>query len=162
MAGIVARFQPWRILADGNSIGDPLAETLADEVRAAVPLAPNNGGTGRVPTVERFTFGTESKAKLIDRLTLGLSGRALQYPAHRVLLSELRAFEYGAAGGSGRAKMGARSGAHDDVVIALALAWFAAPEGAPPPMRERVLLGVADGAAARAGAVTALLSALRP
>ena len=105
------------------------------------PLAPNNGGTGRVPTVERFTFGAESKAKLIDRLTLGLSGRAVQYPAHRVLLSELRAFEYGAVGGSGRAKMGARSGAHDDVVIALALAWFAAPECAPAPMRERVMLG---------------------
>ena len=94
-----------------------------------------------MPTVERFTFGTESKGKLIDRLTLGLSGRALQYPPHRVLLSELRAFEYGAAGSSGRAKMGAKAGAHDDVVIALALAWFAAPECAPAPMRERVLLG---------------------
>ena len=138
VAGIVARFQPWRILADGNSIGDPLAETLQTEVRAAVNAT---AGAGRVPTVERFTFGAESKAKLIDRLTLGLSGRAVQYPAHRVLLSELRAFEYGAVGGSGRAKMGARSGAHDDVVIALALAWFAAPEGAPTPMRERVLLG---------------------
>ena len=74
------------------------------------PLAPNNGGTGRVPTVERFTFGAESKTKLIDRLTLGLSGRAVQYPAHRVLLSELRAFEYGAVGGAGRAKMGGAVG----------------------------------------------------
>ena len=146
VAAIVARFQPWRILADGNSIGDPLAETLQTEVRAAVQAVP---GAGCVPTVERFTFGTESKAKLIDRLTLGLSGRAVQYPAHRVLLSELRAFEYGAVGGSGRAKMGARSGAHDDVVIALALAWFAAPEGAPVPMRERVLLGSQIGARSR-------------
>jgi len=42
---------------------------------------------------------------------------------------------------AGRARMGARSGAHDDVVIALALAWFAAPEAPPPPMRERILLG---------------------
>ena len=99
--------------------------------------------------MERFTFGAESKAKLIDRLTLGLSGRAVQYPAHRVLLSELRAFEYGAVGGSGRAKMGARSGAHDDVVIALALAWFAAPEGAPVPMRDRVLLGSQMGVGIR-------------
>ena len=94
-----------------------------------------------MPTVERFTFGAESKGKLIDRLTLGLSSRALQYPAHRVLLSELRGFEYGTAGASGRAKMGAKSGAHDDTVIALALAWWAAPEGPPPPMRQRVLLG---------------------
>ena len=145
VAAIVARFQPWRVLADGNSIGDPLAETLQTEVRAAVNAATG----GRVPTVERFTFGAESKAKLIDRLTLGLSGRAVQYPAHRVLLSELRAFEYGAVGGSGRAKMGARSGAHDDVVIALALAWFAAPEGAPAPLRERMMLGSQIGAGRR-------------
>ncbi len=135
VGAICARFLPWRILADGNSIGDPLAETLQTEIRAA--LGPGAG----VPTVERFSFGAESKTKLIDRLTLGLSARGLQYPAHRVLLSELRGFEYGAMGSTGRAKMGARSGAHDDVVIALALAWFAAPEGAPPPLRDRVLLG---------------------
>ena len=78
---------------------------------------------------------------MIDHLTLGLSSRALQYPAHRVLLSELRGFEYGTAGASGRAKMGAKSGAHDDTVIVLALAWWAAPEELPPPMRPRVLLG---------------------
>ena len=91
--------------------------------------------------MERFTFGAESKTKLIDRLNLGLSARAVQYPPHRVLLSELRGFEYGAVGASGKARMGARSGAHDDVVIALALAWWAAPEGAPAPVRERILLG---------------------
>jgi hypothetical protein len=136
VAAICAKFQPWRIIADGNSIGDPLAETLQTEIRAAVGAA-----GGRVPTVERFTFGAESKGKLIDRLTLGLSGRGVQYPAHRVLLSELRGFEYGAAGAAGRAKMGARSGAHDDVVIALALAWWAAPECAPAPMRQRIMLG---------------------
>ena len=144
VAQIVARFQPWRILADGNSIGDPLAETLQSEIGKALPPTPSLGGKGlgrRVPTVERFTFGAESKTKLIDRLNLGLSARAVQYPAHRVLLSELRAFEYGASGASGRAKMGARSGAHDDVVIALALAWWAAPEGEIVPLRERILFG---------------------
>ena len=143
VAGIVGRFQPWRILTDGNSIGDPVAETLQTEIRnlSPTPSLEGNGLRAGVPTVERFTFSAESKGKLIDRLTLGLSGRALQYPAHRVLLSELRGFEYGAAGGAGRAKMGAKSGAHDDVVIALALAWFAAPECAPPPMRQRILLG---------------------
>jgi len=157
VGAICARWQPWRILADGNSIGDPLAETLQTEIGKAVREAPTPGpspingrgefgGKGRVPTVERFTFGAESKTKLIDRLTLGLSARAVQYPPHRVLLSELRGFEYGEVGRSGRAKMGARSGAHDDVVIALALAWWAAPEGAPTPVRERILLGSSLGA----------------
>jgi len=136
VAQIAARFQPWRILADGSSIGDPLAETLQTQIRLA--LAP---GARRTPTVERFTFGAESKTRLIDRLTLGLSARAVQYPPHRVLLSELRAFEYGDTGPSGRAKMGARTGAHDDTVIALALAWWAAPEADPLPLKDRLLLG---------------------
>ena len=39
--------------------------------------------------------------------------------------------EYGLVGKSGRAPMGARPGAHDDTVMGLALAVFAAPEGAP-------------------------------
>ena len=175
VGAICARWQPWRILADGNSIGDPLAETLQTEIGKAMreaPPAPTTvdrggagptpatsrdpsllgkgfGGKGRVPTVERFTFGAESKTRLIDKLTLGLSARAVQYPPHRVLLSELRGFEYGEVGRSGRAKMGARSGAHDDVVIALALAWWAAPEGAPAPVRERVLLGSSLGVGRR-------------
>jgi len=170
VGAICARFQPWRILADGNSIGDPLAETLQTEIGKAMttPLPrfagtpPETGGGrgfggggfgGRIPTVERFTFGAESKTKLIDRLNLGLSARAVQYPAHRVLLSELRGFEYGAVGASGKARMGARmgarSGAHDDVVIALALAWWAAPEGAPAPIRDRILLGSQLGAGRR-------------
>ena len=143
VGAICARFQPWRILADGNSIGDPLAETLQTEIGKAL------GPGQRAGTVERFTFGAESKTKLIDKLTLGLSARAVQFPAHRVLLSELRGFEYGAVGSSGRARMGARSGAHDDVVIALALAWWAAPEGAPAPVRERILLGSQLGAGRR-------------
>ena len=143
VGAICARFQPWRILADGNSIGDPLAETLQTEIGKAL------GPGQRAGTVERFTFGAESKTKLIDKLTLGLSARAVQYPPHRVLLSELRGFEYGAVGASGKARMGARSGAHDDVVIALALAWWAAPEGAPAPVRERILLGSQLGAGRR-------------
>jgi len=158
VGAICARWQPWRILADGNSIGDPLAETLQTEIGKAVREAPtpvpspiNGRGEmrGRVPTVERFTFGAESKTKLIDKLTLGLSARAVQYPPHRVLLSELRGFEYGEVGRSGRAKMGARSGAHDDVVIALALAWWAAPEGQVVPVRERILLGSSLGGGRR-------------
>ena len=26
VAGVLARFRPWRVLADGNSIGDPLVD----------------------------------------------------------------------------------------------------------------------------------------
>lgn len=123
-----------------TALGDPLVETLQTEIRNLAPTPSLSGkGLRGTPTVERFTFGAESMTKLIDRLTLGLSGRRLQYPVYRILLSEMCGFEYEQAGYSGRAKMGAKSGAHDDMVITLALAWWAAPEG-PPPMRQRILL----------------------
>ena len=99
----------------------------------------------RVPPVEMFLFGAESKTRLVDRLTLGLSGRALTYPHHAVLLAELRGFEYGPVGASGRARMAARGSGHDDIVMALALAWYAAPPGAPPPPGSLLMLGSQAG-----------------
>jgi len=120
-AAIIARFQPRRVLADGSSIGDPIAEMLDSQVRARMPRA------ARRPTVERFTFSSESKQQLIDRLNVGLSAQALKFPPHRALVQELRNFEY-APGGPGCLKMAARAGGHDDCVIALALAYFAAPD----------------------------------
>ena len=56
-----------------------------------------------------------------------------------------RAFEYGLVGQSGRPRMGARPGAHDDTVMGLALAVFAAPESAPVPLGSQVLLGSSAG-----------------
>lgn len=120
-AQVVARFQPRRVLADGNSIGDPIAEMLDAQIRKLMPRAAYR------PTVERFTFSSESKQQLIDRLNVGLAARALQFPAHKALLNELRCFEY-APGGPGTLKMAAQSGGHDDCVISLALAFYAAPD----------------------------------
>jgi len=144
VARIVAAFSPVRVLADGNGVGDPVAERLSEAIRS-VPAAPNSGGDGWTPPVERFVFTADSKQRLVDGLTLALSARALTYPAHRALLTELRAFEYGPPGPSGRAPMAARGGGHDDIVMALALAWHGAPTGAPPPPSEVILLGSQAG-----------------
>ena len=76
---------------------------------------------------------------------VGLVGRAVSFPYHRALVSELYGFEYGKSGPSGRAKTGARPGGHDDCVMALALAWWAAPEAAPAPPSELILLGSSVG-----------------
>jgi len=140
-AEILVRYAPARILADGSSIGDPVADMLE---KAITRLRPPSQ---RPLTVERFLFGAESKVRLVDTLTVGLAARALQFPPHRTLLAELRGFEY-APGTSGRLKMGARSGGHDDCVIALALAWLASPTPAPPPGR-RILLGSQIGLGGR-------------
>jgi len=67
-------------------------------------------------------------------------------------LGELRSFEYlGNAGPTGRTRTGARGSGHDDVVMALALAVYAAPESAPIPLGSQVLLG-SQGGGARRGA----------
>ncbi len=120
-AAIIARFLPRRVLADGNSIGDPIAEMLTAQIRKIIPRAAYR------PAVERFTFSAESKQQLVDRLNVGFAARAVQFPAHKALLNELRCFEY-APGGPGRLKMAAQSGGHDDCVISLALAFYAAPD----------------------------------
>jgi len=138
-AAIVARFQPRRVLADGNSIGDPIAEMLDTQIRKLMPRAAYR------PTVERFTFSAESKQQLIDRLNVGFAARAVQFPPHKALLNELRCFEY-APGGPGSLKMAAQAGGHDDCVISLALAFYAAPD----PSTERghglgILLGSQGG-----------------
>ena len=99
----------------------------------------------RVPPFGVFLFTQDSKQQLVDRLNLRLSSRALTFPAHRALLAELRAFEYGLVGQSGRPRMGARPGAHDDTVMGLALAVFAAPDGAPVALGSQILLGSSVG-----------------
>ena len=48
VGAICARFQPWRILADGNSIGDPLAETLQTEIGKALGAGAAGGDGGAV------------------------------------------------------------------------------------------------------------------
>ena len=125
VAALAARFRPRRILADGTSIGDPVAEMLTRQIGKQMP-------PGRAcPPVERFVFGADSKQALIDRLNVGLSARALALPPHPTLVKELRGFEY--APGEGRLKTGARAGGHDDCVIALALAYYAAPDPSVTP-----------------------------
>jgi hypothetical protein len=137
VAQLMSDFNPVKLWADGTSIGDVLAETLQDEIRRQAEA----NKADRVVPVARFWFGAETKLKLIDHLTVGLSGRSLRYPSHKTLLTELRGFEYGASGSTGRATMAARGSGHDDTVCALALAWWGAPDAAAPPPARRVFLG---------------------
>lgn len=105
-----------RAAADGTGLGDPLVEELRRKLTEA-----------RVGCeVERFVFTGASKGPLIDALSIALSRRRLRFPAHPVLLSEMRNFEATpATSPGGREKMAAAKG-HDDCVCALALAVHAA------------------------------------
>lgn len=139
VADTLAKFEPLRVLADGNSIGDPLIETLGRAVRDAHTRLKHDDP--RMPQLERFLFTADTKLQLVDKLNLGLSRRGLRYPNHKALLNELRGFEYGAVGSSGRARMAAKGAGHDDIVMGLALAWFCAPEGTPTAPADLVMLG---------------------
>ena len=84
-----------------TGIGDLLAERL----QAGIRLAVEDGA--RVPPFEIFLFTRDSKQHLVDRLNSWLSAQRVAFPSHRVLLGELRGFEYlGSAGASGRTRTG--------------------------------------------------------
>lgn len=139
VAQIVARFDPWSVLGDGSGIGDPLAERLRLAIRAACHAKDE---TARVVPFETFQFTGDTKQSLVDKLNLRLSSRRLAFPAHRVLLSELRSFEYlGSVGASGRSRTGASGRGHDDTVMSLALAVYGAPDAAPVALASQLLLG---------------------
>lgn len=111
--------QHWGVCAvvgDATGIGDALCEQLAAAAAAKrLPVA-----------VEPFVFTWAGKTAIIDATVLALSQRRLRFPAHPVLLGELRNFEaIPAATPTGRERLEAAKG-HDDAVCSLALAVHAA------------------------------------
>jgi hypothetical protein len=112
------------VLADQTSIGDPLNEQLRDRL-CEVDLNVR---------VEGLVFTLQSKRELIDGLAVGFARGLPIIPEHRDLLSELSFFEYEISE-HGNVKMGARHGCHDDLVIAMALAWKLSQSTSPISIR---------------------------
>ena len=106
---------PARILCDRTGVGDPLLENLQREF----------------PHAEGVAFTQALKQSLIENLALMLEGGRLQLLPDPDLLRELYHFE--ATPTARGVQLQGASSAHDDLVIALALAaWTlpAAPTGA--------------------------------
>lgn len=98
-------------LADSTSIGDPLLEQLRARLwESGVDIA-----------VDGYGFTNASKRDLIEHLALKFAHRSIAIPRDEQLLRELQYFEYELTQ-SGNVRMNGRSGIHDDLVIALALA----------------------------------------
>lgn len=123
------------VLTDRTSIGDPLLEQLRNRMwERCADVA-----------VEGYTFTNSSKRELVEHLALKFARRAIAVPDDDELIKELQYFEYELTQ-SGNVRMNARSGYHDDLVIALALAcWQGRSVGISGP----VLAG--GGRAAPAG-----------
>lgn len=94
-----------RVLLDSTGIGDPILDDLQK-------LGVN---------VEGYKFTSASKQQLIESLAMAIEERRIGLPDDPVVLNELEAYEYETTA-MGRTRYSAPEGAHDDCVIAVALA----------------------------------------
>ena len=104
------RYQPDVIIAEKNSMGDPITEQLYYEHNLPV---------------KAFTTTNASKAKIIDGLSLAFERSQLRILNDATLISELQAYEAARLPG-GLLRYSAPEGMHDDCVMSLALAWHGA------------------------------------
>ncbi len=105
------RYQPVAIVAEQNSIGGPLIEQLQ---QMDLPVQP-------------FLTTNATKAAIIDALALAFERGDLTILDDPVQTAELQAYEMERLP-SGLMRYSAPEGQHDDLVIALALAWHAAQQ----------------------------------
>lgn len=106
LQALAEQYRPTTIIAERNSMGDPLVEDLQ---RRGLPVQP-------------FTTTNASKAQIIDELALAFERREISILNDVVLVGELQAYEMERLP-SGSFRYNAPSGMHDDTVMALALAW---------------------------------------
>ncbi len=110
---LTALWQKWRpqvILAEQNSIGDPIIEVLH---REGLPVKP-------------FQTTPTSKPPLIESLVLAFEKTEYQWLADPIWTGELESYERKVSAQTGRSSYAAPDGMHDDSVIARALALHAA------------------------------------
>lgn len=100
------RFHPAGIIAERNSMGEPLIEALQ---RADLPVFP-------------FVTTNTTKANIVDGLALAFERGDLQILDDPVLIGELQAYESTRLP-SGLQRYSAPDGMHDDTVMAVAMAW---------------------------------------
>lgn len=106
------RFNPRVILAEENSIGNPIITELKN---AGLP-------------VQGFTTTAATKNELVDGFALALQNEAIKLPPDETLLNEIKAYA-GKPMKNGLWQYSAPSGLHDDIVMACMLAAYAAKTG---------------------------------
>jgi hypothetical protein len=100
------RFHPSYIIAESNSIGEPIIEQLRrDGLR-----------------VRPFNTTNATKTEAIEALALAFEQGSISIIPDETLINELQAYELERLP-SGAIRYGAPAGAHDDMVMSLAIAW---------------------------------------
>jgi hypothetical protein len=108
LKALCEQWRPSQIIAEQNSIGQPVIEQLT---RDGLQITP-------------FNTTNSSKAKAIEALALAFERVDVQILDDPTLVSELVAYQAERLP-SGLLRYGAPAGGHDDMVMALALAWTA-------------------------------------
>ena len=112
LKAVYERYRPIAIVAERNSMGDPLAEQLQ---RDNLPVQP-------------FTTTNASKSQIIDGLALAFERGEIGILPDPVLIGELQAYQMERLP-SGMLRYSAPDGMHDDTVMSLALSWYGATAG---------------------------------
>ncbi len=115
LKALVERWNPAVIWAEANSIGSVNIEALQQH---GLPVRP-------------FQTTTQSKGPLIEALALAMEREQITLLDDPVLRGELVAYTLERLP-SGLYRYGAASGAHDDTVIAVALAWMGVKHASSP------------------------------
>jgi hypothetical protein len=106
LKALYEKWRPVKIIAEQNSIGQPIIETLQ---RDGLPVQP-------------FVTTNATKAEAIEALALAFEQGSIAILSDPVLLGELQAFAAEQLP-SGMLRYSAPGGSHDDCVMSLALAW---------------------------------------
>lgn len=112
VASMSRRWQAAAVWAESNAIGQPNIEALQAD---GIPVRP-------------FMTTARSKQTLIDALAVAIEQGSVALLPDPVMVNELKSFRLHALPGGGY-RYAAPSGAHDDTVIALALAYHGARQG---------------------------------
>jgi hypothetical protein len=96
------------IIAEANAMGQPVIEQLA---RDGLKIRP-------------FVTTNKSKAEIIEALALAFERGEVKIPNDMALIGEVQAMEATPLAGGALMRYAAASGAHDDIVVATAIAWL--------------------------------------
>lgn len=118
LQALAERFNARAIVAERNSMGEPLIEQVQ---RLGLPVIP-------------FTTTNATKTQVIDALALAFERGEINILNDPVQIAELQAYEMERLP-SGMMRYSAPEGMHDDTVMAMALAWYGV---AQPTSRARV------------------------
>lgn len=114
LRALADRYQPAAIVAESNSMGEPLIEQMQ---RDGLPVV-------------AFQTTNATKTAAIDALALAFEQGTIRILPDPVLISELQAYEMERLP-SGLLRYSAPDGMHDDCVMSLALAWQGVAEAGP-------------------------------